>query len=217
MVMILTQRKLPNGSATKQRPTPILQRQRPSDYQYHYHALNQRYGYSALEQRSFDHVLGIGSAFGDELLPLKGKVSRITILDPSDTFSLSQRFQDIEFEYVKAQSSGDMEFYDDSFDLITCFGVLHHIPNISHLLSECYRCLRPGSAMLLREPIVSMGDWRYPRTGLTSRERGIPPKILDKIIDECGFSIQNKHLCIFPPTDQAGAKNQGQIHSTIRL
>ena len=188
-----------------------------SDYQYHYHALNERYGYSALEQTSFEHVLGMGSAFGDELLPLNGKVSRITILDPSDTFSLTQRFQAIDFEYVKPQASGNMMFSDNTFDLITCFGVLHHIPNISHVLSECFRCLRPGGEMLLREPIVSMGDWRYPRHGLTSRERGIPPGVLDEIIDACGFSTQNKHLCMFPPLTRLAQKLGADVFNSQTL
>lgn len=169
-------------------------------YRYHYHALNKCYGYSYLNQTHvFSHVLGIGSAFGDELLPIKKRVKRITILDPSDKFSLTEKFTDVEFNYVKPEVCGDMIFADGTFDLITCFGVLHHIPNVSHVVGECYRCLSTGGTMLLREPIVSMGDWRQPRKGLTKHERGIPGELLHTFLSESGFHIQSAHLCMFPP------------------
>lgn len=171
----------------------------PDSYRYHYHALNERYGYRYLTQSSFKHVLGIGSAFGDELLPIKQQVKRITILDPSEAFSLTDKFVDVDFDYVKPEINGDIKFDDGTFDLITCFGVLHHIPNVSHVVRECYRSLAPGGTMLLREPIVSMGDWRKPRVGLTQHERGIPPALLDEMLVNSGFSIENRHWCMFPP------------------
>ena len=52
--------------------------------------------------------------------------------------------------------------------------------------------------MLIREPIVSMGDWTKPRSGLTKRERGIPLKIFEEIIRASGFTIKHKTLCFFP-------------------
>ncbi len=178
----------------------------PDVYQYYYHALNQRYGYRFIQNQSFKHVLGMGSAYGDELLPIKEQIERITIVDPSDTFSLTDKFSDVPFNYVKPSIEGDMQFSDNTFDLITCFGVLHHIPNVSHVINECYRCLEPGGAMLLREPIVSMGDWRQPRTGLTKHERGIPPKLLHSMIKDAGFSVQNRQLCMFAPIALLSAK-----------
>ena len=68
------------------------------------------------------------------------------------------------------------------FDLIVCFGALHHIPNVSRIIGEFYRCSEKGGYVLMREPIISMGDWTKKRKGLTRRERGIPLKILRDII-----------------------------------
>ena len=76
--------------------------------------------------------------------------------------------------------------------------MLHHIPNVTYVLSECVRCLGDKGLMVLREPINSMGDWRYPRPGLTRRERGIPLKILDGIVRDVGFSVRHRSLCDFP-------------------
>ena len=75
---------------------------------------------------------------------------------------------------------------------------MHHIPNVSYVLQECYRCLEPGGIMLLREPITSLGDWRKPRTGLTKRERGIPFALFHQQIIGAGFSVKKRSLCNFP-------------------
>lgn len=92
-----------------------------------------------------------------------------------------------------------MPFDDSSFDLVSVLGVLHHIPNVSQVLGECSRVLACGGKMILREPIVSMGDWRKPRYGLTKRERGIPIDVLKEIITGKGFRIVSESLCGFPP------------------
>ena len=65
--------------------------------------------------------------------------------------------------YPYDDSNASMEFPNNYFDLITSFGVLHHIPDVSKVFSELSRVLAPGGYLLIREPIVSMGDWSYPR------------------------------------------------------
>jgi SAM-dependent methyltransferase len=89
-----------------------------------------------------------------------------------------------------------MPFDSGSFDLITCFGTLHHIPNVSFVFSEMARCLKAGCYMLVRETTTSMGDWRKPRPGLTKRERGIPPRIFDQIVAANGLTIVARHPCM---------------------
>ena len=85
---------------------------------------------------------------------------------PSDAFT-RQRVFGVPCHYVKPVESGNLPFDDACFDLLTCFGVLHHIPNVSHVVGELARCLKPGGYALMREPVISMGDWRQPRAGLT--------------------------------------------------
>lgn len=169
-----------------------------SKYVYGYHELNRSHGFRFLKERRFYNVLGIGSAYGDEFVPIAGSVSRITIIDPSDAFSGTKEILSIPCAYLKPSVSGDMCFEDNSFDLISCLGVMHHIPNVSHVIRECGRCLEKGGVMLLREPITSMGDWRRPRPGLTKRERGIPIQLLDEFIDQAGLRTLHRALCHFP-------------------
>ncbi len=166
-------------------------------YRYSYHALNARHGFRHLPDRTFNRVLGLGSARGDEFQPIAQHIEHLTIVDPSDSFIRSV-VHGVPVDYVKPEVSGDLLFSDDSFELITCLGVLHHIPNVSHIVRELFRCLQPGGFALLREPVVSMGDWTRPRRGLTRRERGIPLHLFRKICKTVGFEIVNEKLCVFP-------------------
>jgi len=172
-------------------------REKP-EYSYAYHRLNQFHAFNLLRGRQFDHALGIGSAYGDEFQPIATNIRRITILDPSDAFAGVTEVFGTPCAHEKPDVSGDIAFDSSSFDLIVSLGALHHIPNVSHVVSECYRCLRKNGLMLLREPILSMGDWRKPRTGLTKRERGIPAEILDEIVRRAGFTVRRRSLCNFP-------------------
>ena len=100
---------------------------------YGYHALNWHHGFKVLPRQHFNHVLGMGSAFGDELQPVLERSAKITILEASEGFVHSR------YDYVKPQASGLMPFGDDTFDLVTCLGVLHHIPNVSTVVREGWR------------------------------------------------------------------------------
>jgi SAM-dependent methyltransferase len=170
-----------------------------NEYVYGYHALNRLHGYSVLPEKTFQNVLGVGSAYGDELRPIAPKALRITIIEASSGFRV-QALEGVPVEYVRPRPGGEMPFPNGTFDLITCLGVLHHIPNVSVVVREIGRCAAPGGYVLLREPVVSMGDWRMPRRGLTGRERGIPAHILRAIVTTAGFEVLEEHRCMFPIT-----------------
>lgn len=167
-------------------------------YHYAYHELNNQHAFKFIRNREFSEALGIGSAYGHELEPIADQINKITILDPSDAFSDIHEVLGTPCDYIKPSPDGNMPFEDNHFDLITSLGVMHHIPNVSRVISECYRCLDTGGIMLLREPIVSMGDWTKPRKGLTKRERGIPFNILKEIVRNTGFKVKKESLCVFP-------------------
>ena len=166
-----------------------------STYTYSYHELNKFYGFNKIcAKQSFEHVLGIGSAWGHEFEPIISKISTITILEPSDQLT-SHKIGDVRPLYVKPQVDGSMSFESNSFDLIACFGTLHHIPNVTFVLSEIIRVLKPGGVLLLREPIVSMGNWRVAREGLTKNERGIPLPVFKTIFNNSPVEVVSSKLC----------------------
>ena len=163
---------------------------------YAYHARNWRHGFRHLPRVPFEHVLCLGGAYGDELRPILGHAKRVTILEPAG------EFQNPRFEYVKPDISGQMPFANNSFDLITCFGVLHHIPNVSAVVREMARCAKPQGWQLICEPCHSMGNWDRARRLLTTHERGIPPAILRKIVADAGLQIVRQRRCMFSLTSR---------------
>ena len=166
-----------------------------STYTYAYHALNRIHGFSHLKQiERFDHVLGLGSAWGHEFEPVAGKISRLTIVDPSGQMR-SERIGQVAPTYVVPRTDGRLAFSDHTFDLATCFGTLHHIPNVTFVLGEIIRVLKPGGTLLLREPIISFGDWTRPRTGLTRNERGIPLAYFESIFKHQPVKIVSRSHC----------------------
>lgn len=168
-------------------------------YQYSYHSLNEYHAFRHLKADVFYDVLGFGSAYGEELLPIIHRISGITIVEPSECFT-RESFHGVPTRYVKPTPEGLLPFNDNSFDLITCLGVLHHIPNVSFVVNELARVLRPGGALIIREPIISMGDWRVQRRGLTKNERGIPLPILKEIVSAAGLYIARESFSNFSLT-----------------
>lgn len=170
-----------------------------ASYRYIYHAWNTFHVYRYLPPGQFSHVLGFGSAYGDELLPVIDRIEAITILDPSAAFQ-RDHVHGVPSTYMKPSSEGTIDFPSNTFDLITCFGVLHHIPNVSFVFGELFRTLKPGACLALREPIVSMGDWRKLRHGLTKRERGIPLHFIWELLQKYDLETIRFSLCDFPLT-----------------
>jgi len=164
--------------------------------EYCYAEVADEHGFKWLPDRDFPSVLGIGSADGTELRPLLPRSGKVTILEPSEGFA-DTSLDGTPVAYVKPAPNGIMPFDADSFDVIVCFHTLHHIPNVSTVLNEIYRVLKPGGYVLLREPTHSMGDWRYPRRGLTKNERGIPPAIFRNMIREAGYLVVREARCGF--------------------
>lgn len=168
-------------------------------YRYVYHALNGLHGFRFLRGLPLGNVLGFGSAYGDEFLPIAPQIQSLTVVDPSAAFT-RERVHGVPARYLRPPPNGRLPSADATFDLITCLGVLHHIPNVSFMVAEFFRVLKNGGHLLLREPIVSMGDWRHPRRGLTKRERGIPIQILREIVKRAGFETLRTSLCCFSLT-----------------
>jgi len=162
---------------------------------YLYENINKVHGFDYFNKnKKYSKVLGIGSATGHEFLPIKDLIEDLYIIEPSEKLK-GNKINNKEINYVKPQIDGSMVFENNFFNLTTSFGVLHHIPNVSFVLSEIYRTLEKDGYFMLREPIVSLGDWREKRDGLTKNERGLPIDFLKKEIEELGFKIVGESYC----------------------
>lgn len=166
-----------------------------SSYSYIYHSMNKVFGFDYLDKNViFKNALGVGSAYGEEFIPLIDRIEKITIIEPSDNL-VSSVIGNISPIYHKPQVDGSLTFEDNLFDLILCFSTLHHIPNVTFVLNELLRVLNPEGYMIIREPIRTLGDWRKPRKGLTKNERGIPHHKFDEILNRADIEIVSKVFC----------------------
>jgi SAM-dependent methyltransferase len=169
------------------------------EYDYQYHAWNKLHGFRYLPDNDRYHsCLGLGAAYGYEFLPIIDQIDTIDILEPSQHFHKFTEIQGVPVRYHTPVPQGTIPFPDKNFDLITSLGCLHHIPNVSYVMSELYRVCRIGGYLFVRDPICSMGDWRQKRSGGTLNERGIPVGIFDAIIRDAGFTVCRRHFCSFP-------------------
>lgn len=170
-------------------------RKSKANYSYEYNSMNSTFGFQYLSiAKSYSNVLGFGSAFGYEFLPIIDKIENLTIVEPSE-YLISKNIGHLKPKYVKPQLSGSLAFPNDSFDLITCFSALHHVPNVEFVLRELIRVLKPGGILMIREPIRTMGDWRLEREGLTKNERGIPHQYFDRLFNDAKVKIVKKTFC----------------------
>lgn len=159
------------------------------DYRYRYHPLNWHYAYRDLANRRFKRSLSLGCARGDEIFPLASQIDEIVAVEPAKAW-WSDQIGGTPARYIMPSPDGTIDLPDACVDLITCFGVLHHIPNVSTVLRELARVAEPGATFVLREPSHAMGDFRVPRPGLTRNERGIAPKWLLKHAKDAGWKVE---------------------------
>ena len=142
-------------------------------------------------------LLAVGAADGSDFLSVAEKINEFHFIEISEEFWRSEVGGKPAF-YSKPSIMGEMSYEDARFDVGAFFSVLHHVPNVSFALKEMHRVLKPGGLLLLREPVVSMGDWRTGRPGLTKNERGIPQACLETAVYEAGFEIEMKRPFIHP-------------------
>jgi hypothetical protein len=103
-------------------------------YRYVYFALNWWHAYRKVNVEPGARVLGFGSAYGEELLPVLGLTRELTIIDPSDAF-VRDSVHGVPCRYVKPQACVALTFDAGSFDLFCGYCVGCPTP-----CAKRYRC-----------------------------------------------------------------------------
>lgn len=186
---------------------------RGTGYRYEYHALNRWHGYRYLPDKRYRKVLGLGSATGEEFHPIIKNIDELVIVEPSDYYSHKREVEGVPATYIQPRSMGNLQYPDSEFDLVNIMGVLHHIPNVSNVLRECARCLEDGGWMIIREPIISMGNWESIRLGLTKRERGIPINRMREKLSEYGLDCVHWSPWGFAPLTRLARALQMNVYN----
>lgn len=104
-------------------------------------------------------MLEIGPGPGAATDWLRHKVGRLTAveIDEAAAAVLADRFADTQVEIVTG-SGTDLRYPANSFDSVGCFTMLHHVPTLAlqnKILSEAFRVLRPGGALIGSDSLPS--------------------------------------------------------------
>lgn len=104
-----------------------------------------------LEGHRFGHAVDVGGGFGRLSVILADYADHVTLVDPSSQqLDLSRDifpgYPAIDRQLMEA---ANLQFGDQSVDLVTLIRVLHHLPDPSAEFAELARILRPGGYAII--------------------------------------------------------------------
>lgn len=105
----------------------------------------------------FEKILEVGGGRGG-LTALLYPQAQITNIDLDPQYSQAYCNQQQRIHFVCGDATA-LPFADHSFDAVTMFDVLEHIPAHEKAVSEALRVLRPGGFLLVSTPNE---NWRFP-------------------------------------------------------
>ena len=95
-------------------------------------------------------ALDLGCGSGRWTRYLAPKVGSVEAIDPNYAISkVAELNADLKNVRFTQAGVGDIPFYDQSFDLIMCLGVLHHVPDTAAAVQAASSKLRSGGHFLL--------------------------------------------------------------------
>lgn len=96
------------------------------------------------------YVMDLGCGTGRWTKYIQDKVGLVEAVDPSvAVIAAAGLLKDCGNVRITKASVDELPFVDNSFDLIVCLGVLHHIPNTKKALVDSVKKLKPGGKYLL--------------------------------------------------------------------
>lgn len=105
-------------------------------------------------------LLDVGSGTGRALLYLKERCPNLHVqgVEPNDGMRARAMEKGIDAANLTAGSGTDLPFPDGSFDVVTSFGVLHHIRDANKAVSEMMRVARIA-VFISDDNNISQGSW----------------------------------------------------------
>lgn len=186
----------------------------PSDYEAYYlldddgsgqsqwhlqRALNLQLNFVEQNTTGREHLLDIGCATGNFLKVARDNGWQTTGIEPIEEAAKIAR-EHYQLDVITGTLES-VELADSSFDVITMWDVLEHLPSPKHTLQRCHRLLKPGGTLVFSIPNLSSFDrylfgehwigWDAPRHfNLFSEES------LTKLLTETEFEIGAKKCII---------------------
>ncbi len=106
-------------------------------------------------QKSRGSLLDIGAGTGDFLLVAKKNGWKTVGIEPSEKAKAIAQRKGVELR------SNLSDFADHSFDIITMWHVLEHVPNLENQIKELKRLLKPDGSIIIAVPNFKSFDANY--------------------------------------------------------
>jgi ubiquinone/menaquinone biosynthesis C-methylase UbiE len=160
---------------------------------------------SFVEQCSSDEiaVLDIGCGTGNQLIANRGllKSSLMVGIDRFAGMLRQAQIKAAEIAWVQADGS-ILPFHDQSFDIVSCQFVFHHIANKSDCLRDVFRVLKPGGRFALRNVSPhDCPDWLFyvyfPEASAIDLQDFWSPETIRAEMEQAGFvalAIDRQHI-----------------------
>jgi ubiquinone/menaquinone biosynthesis C-methylase UbiE len=130
--------------------------------------------------------VGCGLGHGTWLLAMRGTGQVVALdLEQGNVRQLSQLCSKVKNLSKLAMDAQRLGFKDQSYEIVTCFEVIEHVPKPTMLLSELRRVLKEDGVVLLTTPnrAVRLCPLQRPRNPEHLREYAL--KALQKEIEKC--------------------------------
>lgn len=106
-------------------------------------------------QKSKGNLLDIGVGTGDFLLVAKENGWKTVGIEPSEKAKTIAERKGVELK------SNLSDFADHSFDVITMWHVLEHVPNLENQIKELKRLIKPNGSIIIAVPNFKSFDAKY--------------------------------------------------------
>ncbi len=138
-------------------------------------------------------ILDIGAGTGDFLLECKNQNWNILGIEPNEKAKATAIGKGITFGETIEQLESN------SFDVITMWHVLEHVPDVEHQVAELKRLLKPAGTIIIAVPNFKSYDAKYYKTNWAAYD--VPRHLwhFSKIAIEKLFEKQNMNLVEVKP------------------
>ena len=128
-----------------------------------YNVYYQYYKYFAeFEHHQGERILEIGCGLGTDTVEYAKNGAKVNAIDLGEEqinlTKLNLELRNLKYESIEVGNAENLKFDDNTFDLVSCFGVIHHTTNPELAVREIFRVLKDDGQALIT--LYSRG-WKH--------------------------------------------------------